>query len=391
MGTGFAAPAISANAVKAGAAKSHAPKTASPAAHAPAAQAAVKKYQGAYSGALNNLSEQQQRVRDVEARRQRDADQYAAFVMGAQGNIAAAAQRADQQNLAQTVAVQGNTLGRQLMLQKGLQSQRAAAGGDGLVPNQQFSGLVDDQQRTQALLGAVSQQASDTANTNRGKAGFLQAAAQAGLMANKRAIAGDAFNQESEIANQKTGILTQRTESIKNDKRAAAQAEATAAAAAQDHADRMASLENAAAIAQGSQNTQRDIAGARIASAEKQGGLNRRVRLKTAATTAAAGGYATPAEHRRRNTALKSIDTSIDQGKQRAAQLSGAAAKTGIVLTPALLRHALLKDNPKMSTEEQDYVLAATFGHKAGVSKKGGPTAAARLQALKNKIQRGEL
>src|SRR3954471_2334350 len=163
-------------AVKAVAAKQAAPK---PAATAPPVQQAARRATGAYSGALNNLSDQQARVQAVGARRQADADKYAAYVMGQQGAIAAAAHKQDQETLGLDAAVQKATLDSQLKIGGQLTAQRATAGATGPVPLQQFSGLVDDQQRAQALLGAVTQQQADKTNTNAGKAQFLQAAAQA--------------------------------------------------------------------------------------------------------------------------------------------------------------------------------------------------------------------
>ena len=337
-------------AVKAVAAKkSAAPKTSSTSASAPAAagQAAVQKYTGAYSGALNNVSDQEQRARDVATRRQADAQAYSAYVMGSQGKIAAAAQAADQQNVANNVAVQGATMGSQLKLQQQLQSQRDVEGGAGVggapgspnynagrsgagsglgvgpgaggqvvstagpIPSQQLQGLVSDQQLTQGLLGAGAARQAAQANTNQGKAGFLQAAALANLTANQRAIAGDAFNQQTQLGAQKTDLLARRTDSNKADKRAAAATAAAQASADLAHQDRMASLDQALQIAgdnRANSNAQLD---ARLTNSNQQGHLNRVVRLKTAATTAAAGGYVTPTEQRRRNTAVSGANDAL--------------------------------------------------------------------------------
>lgn len=381
-----AAPAIQQVAAKKAAAP--APRPAAPAA---AVQQSAKRYSGAYSGALNSNADAENRAHAVAARRQADADKYAAFVMGQQGSVAAAAHRQDQQTLALDTATQGATLNSQLKLQQGLGDARAAQGINGPVPLQQRVGLVDDQQAGQALMGAVTQQQADKTNTNAGKAQFLQAAAQASLLANKRAIAGGEYKQVSDIQRERTGLLTTRTESAQADKRAAAQAASDAASAQLAHEDRMAALDNSASIAadnRANSNLQLD---ARLRSDATQGRANRRVRLKTAATTAAAGGFVTPTEQRRRTNLERATSSQVDSGKARADQLRQAAATTGIALTPDLLRHALTKDDPKMPKEVQDYILAGAFGRKAGVTKKGGASAAARYHTYISNIRAGKL
>lgn len=387
-----AAPAIQQVAAKQAAAP--APRAAAPAA---AVQQTAKRYSGAYSGALNSNADAENRAHAVAARRQADADKYAAFVMGQQGAVAAAAHRQDQQTLALDGATQAATLNSQLKLQAGLGAGRQQQGITGPVPLQQSAGLVNDQQAGQALMGAVTQQQADKTNTNAGKAAFLQAAAQASLLANKRAIAGDEYNQVSDIQRERTGLLTTRTESAQADKRAAASAAADAANAQLAHEDRLAALDNSKSIANDNRQAASDNLNTRLDAAATQGHRNRVVRLKTAAVTAAAGGYVNPKEQQRRNQAVSASGTSIANGKASAKQLVDLSklppvpGSAPVKLTPELVRHRLLKDNPKMPREEQDYIIAAAFGRKAGVTKKGQPSAARRYSEYLNKLKTGQL
>lgn len=250
--------------------KTSAPKVAAPTVQAPVAQAA-KRYTGAYSGALNSISEAQQRVHDVAARRQADNAAYTAYTMGKQGAIAAAAQQQDQNALRNTIGVQAATLGAQQKLQAALGTTRAAQGIEGPVPAQQMASVTGDAARTQALIGAVGQQQASQANTNVGKAGFLGAAAQAAMLANSRAIAGDEYNQFSDLEGQKRGILVQKTESAKADKRAAAQA------AADQYAAELAASERAADRA-----SREGIAGATLAARANESAADRATRLQLA-------------------------------------------------------------------------------------------------------------
>lgn len=376
----------------AAAVKAVAAKKAAPAHKAAPVQQAARRETGAYSGALNNLSDQQARVQAVGARRQADADKYAAYVMGQQGAIAAAAHKQDQQTLGLDMAVQKATLDSQLKIGGQLTAQRAAAGGTGPVPLQQFSGLVDDQQRSQALLGAVTQQQADKTNTNAGKAGFLQAAAQAGLLANKRAIAGDQYNQESDIGRQRTDVLMRRTESAQADKRASASAAASAASAQLAHEDRMAALSQSAANADANRANSNAQLGARLDAQATQGRANRRVRLKTAATGAAAMGYVTPAEQKRRNTQVKATKTQVSSAQRTVDQNRAAAKALGQKYTPEAARYDLEQALGKNAPQEVvDYALAHGFGRKAGVTKKGQPSAAARFTKYLNDINSGKI
>lgn len=365
-------------------------RAARPAPAQPAVRAAAKTYTGAYSGALNNLSEAEQRVHDVAARRSSDADQYQAYVLGKQGSIASAAQAADDKALADTGRVQAQTTAAQLAVQQGLQTSRAANGVAGAVPAQQLSGVSDQQLRTQALLGAARSQQADSANTNRGKAGFLAAAANAALLANKRAIAGDEFQQADAIGREKTGILVQKTEGARADKNAAAAAAADVAraqiAADQSAADRS----SREAIASNSAATQADIANARINAAASEGVANRSTRVRTAEISAqggSLGGYVKPAELRRRRTAVSTVESQYDKGSARARTVSEGSKALGKPLTPALIRHALDRDFPKMPKEVRERIVAETFKREPGRAPKG--SAKKRYDTLLKQIRSG--
>ncbi len=378
-----------------------------PAPGAPAvAAAAQKRYSGAYSGALNNLDDAEQRVAAVARRRQQDAQQYAAYVLGQQGSIAAASAAADQKSLDQHGAIQQAALQGSQALQQSLQDRRneaagvgrgtnAGGGGPTPVPAQQLSGLVDEQTRTQQLLAASGTQQADAANTNQGRAVFLAAAAKQQLAANQRAIAGDEFEQTSGIRREKTGVLSAKTESTQADKRAAGAAAASIAEAqmrAQAAADDRASRE---AISSNSLLTRREIAGAQIENAQLQGRANRRTRIKTAGITAAAGGYVTPAERRRRNNVTLDTKKALEQGMERATQLMGLSGKPDpasgkpIVATPDLVRRAIDRAYPNTPKEVREYIIAQTFKREPGKGAKG--LAKSRYEALLKKIAAGEL
>lgn len=288
-------------------------------AHPALAQAAAK-YTGAFSGALNELDAASQRNRDVAARRQADNAKYQAYVLGQQGSIAAAGQAADDKAIQQSGMVQAATAGFTGAIGKGMQSARAAQGIGGGVPLQQLAGPADDATRLQGVLGAGTQQLADRANTNRGKAGFLAAAAQAALLANQRAIAGDEFQNESSIRRDKVDVLNQRTQSKITDRRQAASdaaaAQAAQAAAASDAADR-ASRESIAAASIGSREN--------IASAN-------RANARTLANIRAkdAGGKTTAAGRAARVKANAQIRSSIETAAADARYAIGSTtAATG--------------------------------------------------------------
>lgn len=257
---------------------------------APALADAAKRFTGAYSGSLNNISDAEQRVRDVAARRTADADKYQAYVLGKQGSIAAAAGQADDKALAQTQGVARAALGGTLALQAGLQTQRDVQGGagvaggplqgragtgaglgvgpgaggqpqstEGRVPAQQLTGLVDSGTRAQMLLSGLAQQSADKANTNRGKAGFLAAAAQDSMMANKRAIAGQEFEQLDILGREKTGVLNARTENAQANSRAKQAAAASIAEAQIRASEQAADRASRESIASGGYDLRRQL------------------------------------------------------------------------------------------------------------------------------------
>ncbi len=375
-------------------------------AKAAVADAARQRYSGAYSGALNNLDDAEQRVAAVARRRQQDAQQYAAYVLGQQGSIAAASAAADQKSLDQHGAIQQAALQGSQALQQSLQDRRneaagvgrgtnAGGGGPTPVPAQQLSGLVDEQTRTQQLLAASGGQQADAANTNQGRAAFLAAAAKQQLAANQRAIAGDEFDQTSGIRREKTGVLSAKTESTQADKRAAGAAAASIVEAqmrAQAAADDRASRE---AISSNSLLSRKEIAAAQISNAQLQGRANRRTRIKTAGITAAAGGYVTPAERRRRNVAISNVKDNLERATQRAGQLMSLAGKvdpsTGKPnnITPDILRADIMRTNPDVPKEVRELIVAQMFKREPGKAAKG--TAQRRYEALLKKIAAGEL
>lgn len=404
--------------------KAAAPAPTAPAAN-PAIAAAAKQYSGAYSGALNNVSDQERRVRDVGARRQNDAKLYAAWVMGKQGAIQAASQAADDKSLQQHVGLQAATAIAQQRLQAGLQTQRDAqagagvgiqgnplaqagmgspygggpgagaavpGGGAGAVPAQQLSPVVDAQTRTQSLLGNVGQQQADRANTNRGKAGFLAAAAQAQLAATQRGIEGDTFNQLTTLGGQKTDLLSRRTDAAMADRRARDAAASDAANAQLAHEDRLAAIQNTAAIAGSNQDLRRELSANELGVRQREGRANRRVRLKTSATGAAALGYVSPADQRRRNTALRKVDTGTEAALTELKRQYDASPKAGPdAFTVDDARFVLGKKFKGLAPEVQDYVITRMFGGTKAKTKKGGKTAGARFAELKKRIASGEI
>lgn len=247
---------------------------------APAVAEAARRNVGAFSGALNNLDDQQQRVNDVAARRSSDAAEYAAYVMGQQGTVAAAAAKADQQALANIQSVQGATQANLESIQGGLAGARAAQGISGAVPSQQLAPVAGEATRIQQLLGAAGTQQAVIGNANVGRAQFLTAAAQANMLAHQRSIAGDAFNQTSEIGAKKTDVLMTKTQEALATKRAQQAAAAEIASAQIDAQNDAADRASREAIAADRTGASRDIAGARIASSERQGSLSRQARLK---------------------------------------------------------------------------------------------------------------
>lgn len=357
----------------------------------PNVQPAVRRYTGLMAAPLNELSDAEQRAHDIAARRQSDAGQYAAFVMGQQGSIQAAAVANDERALAQTHAIQTAGAGANASGLAALQRAREAQGIGGAVPSQQLGGVVDEQSRNNLLFASAAQRQADTTNTNRGKADFLKAAAQAQLMANQRGIAGDEFNQTSEIRREKVGLLGQRDQ-------IAAETEAQVAAAAEKaRADiteaRIRASENAAnrssreGIASENAQLRRDLNESDQAFAARQKRADRRVRLKTSKIAAEAmPGYTDPKEARRRATAVASTESMRDQ----AVSLARNAAAAGV--EPGKIRgYVIGKLKGKAPVEVVDYALANVLRSKAGVTKKGQPSAAARYYAYLKRVRRGEV
>lgn len=344
--------------------------------------AAVERYSGAFSAPLNNLSDAEQRARDVAARRQTDAKAYTAYVMGQQGKLAAAGMAADQNALHQTQGVQAATLAGNAGLGRGLQAAREAQGISGTVPTQQLSGLADDAQRQNLILGAAGQQSADRANTNAGKAGFLGAAALAAMTANQRAIAGDEYNQVSGIRREKTDVLSQRDQSAAQERAAQSAAEADIAKAQLEAQDRAADRSSRENIAGANIQLRQQLNESSQAFQARQNRANRKVRLKTAAVTAAAGGYVSPADQRRRNTSVSKAQNQIESGKTLLKSLKGLSVNDAKVA---------LDDEMKGAPQEiKDYVLAAAYGRKAG-TKKGSSTAAKRYAQFLARIKAGEI
>lgn len=348
------------------------PRRASPQAVASAA----RQYTGAFSGALNNLSEQEQRVADVASRRRADAERYTAFVMGQQGTVAAAAASADQQALANIQSVQGATQSNMMAIQGGMQSQRAAQGLDGSVPYQQLAGVVDDQNRTQMLLGAAGTKQAVLGNANRGRAQFLQAAALANMNAHQRAISGEEFEQQSAIGREKTGVLTMKTQENLASRRAAAAAQADIESAQigaeSDAADR-ASRESIAGAGLASRES---IAAANRENSALQGRANRRARLKAARAKGSKGGGVSAAETRQRGDSAASLIDEAAQATARARDLARAKPSIGADGRPiegekrpgktvAQTRARLYEDYPGISAVAVEAAIDAVFPQSA--------------------------
>lgn len=354
--------------------------------------AAAQRYTGAFSGALNNLSDQEQREHDVATRRQADASQYAAYVMGQQGAIGGAAARQDVAAVGTLQGIQDKSVASGLSLQNTLMAQRAAQGGQGPVPAQQLSSTVDAQQKNNALLSGVIGNVADSSRTRQGEAGFLQAAALANLTAHQRGIAGQEFENVSSIRREKTGVLAQKTNAALDDKRAAQQAAADAYAA-----------DVAAASKAADRSSRENIEGAKLSAAESrdatdraenryQKSRDRQVSLQKSRNYAEAGGVS-PIQIAKRNTSVKKIETSRSDAMARVQALRKTASQpnSGFSFSPAVIRGVLKDEFKNAPPEVIDYVLAAAFGRKAGVTKKGQPTAAARYTALINAIKSGKL
>lgn len=352
---------------------------------------AVPRFTGIMAAPLNELSAAEQRARDVGARRQADAKQYAAYVMGQQGSIQAAAVKQDQAAARAHQGIQTGTNAANMQLQSAMQAQRAAQGLDGPAPAQQLAGMVDVSQRTNTILGGMGQHLNTRADANKGRASFLREAARANLLANQRAIAGDEFNQVSDIRREKVGLLGQKEQIISAERQAAAQAAADVQeaqiAAEQKAADR-ASRE---AIAQGATGTRLAIAQAQLENSALQGRANRRVRLKTAQLGAKAQGYVSPADQRRRNTSVQQAEQARANAVSAIKTWQARYKAKGKTFTTQHAKMVLEEEVGKVPQAVLDYALAAGFGRKAGVTKRGQRSAARRYHDYINALKSGTI
>ncbi len=336
-----------------------------------AVASAARQYTGAFSGALNNLSEQEQRVADVANRRRADTERYSAYVMGQQGTIAAAAAQADQQALKNVQSVQGAAHANI----QSLQTQQAAqneAQGVGAPTAQMRAGLVDDANRTQMMLGAAGTRQATVGNANVGRAQFLQAAALANMNAHKRAISGEEFEQQSAIGREKTGVLTMKTQESLASKRAqqAAAAEIESARIDADtDAENRASRER---IAGANISSRERLTEAQIANSALQGRANRRLRRKEAAAGGKGGGIS-PSEQRQRGDSARGLIDAAAQATGRARDLARSREavdkNTGLVIegerrpgkTPTQVRARLYEDYPGISAAAVEAAIDAAF------------------------------
>jgi hypothetical protein len=354
-------------------------------------QVAQKAHAGAYAAPIANLDQAEQAARDVAARRQADNQAHAAWVLGQQGKLAAIGQANDQRAAAATAGVQAGTLHGNQQLMGGMQAARQAQGIQGPVPSQQLAGLSDDAARQNLILGAATQRGVDRANTNAGKAGFVSAAALANMNAQSRAIAGDEFQQVQGIRREKTGLLADEANATMQQRAAETAAKADIAKA-----------EIAAAARDADRSSRENIANAQIDARRMEGETdrefqarqnraNRRVRLKTAATTAAASGYVAPAEQKRRNTTVLHTEQARNKAVGLLRDYKAAAKASGHSYTVEDAKYDIEQDLKGAPQAVVDYALAAAFGHKAGVTAKGGKSAAARYYEYVNRIKRGEI
>lgn len=361
----------------------------------PAMKTAAKRHTGVMAAPLNELQNAETRVRDTAARRQSDALQYNAFVLGQQGKLAAAAQQADRGAVQGTAAIQGMSAAANQGAQQRLQAARAAQGIGGAVPSQQMAGLVDDQQRSNLLMAATTQRAHDQANTNTGKAGFLAAAAQASHQAQTRAIAGQEFEQTSGIRREKVGLLGQKEQIIAQQRAAEEAARAEIARAQIEAEQRAADRASREAIASG--NNAVAMAGVEARQMEgesdrafqaRQRSLDRRVRLRTSTTAAKALGYVDPKERKARGQAVSQVQSQRDAAVAAAklAVKHSKSARSPEGLRSFLSTEPALKGAPR---EVVEYAMAAALRGRARVSSKGGKSAARRYYEYENRVRRG--
>lgn len=127
------------------------------------------------------------------------------------------------------------------------------------------------------------------------------------------------------------------------------------------------------------------IAQANITSRQHEGRLTRLTRKQTARTIATAGNIS-PTERRRRNTAV----SQAEQQREKAVNDAQLYTKHGLK-DPAKLRRAIERRSAGAPKEAIDYALAAALGSKAGVTKKGQPTAGARWRKYLQRLAKGEL
>lgn len=344
----------------------------------------VQQYRGAYSAGLNNLSGLEQREHDVAARRQADAKQYAAYVLGKQGSIAAAAHQQDQKALLTQTGIQQIGAKSGLALQDTLQKQRAAQGIEGAVPAQQLVAPVDSQQRNNAILTAIMGRTADQMNTNQGKAGFLAAAAQAGMQANQRAIAGQEFENVSKIQGQKTELLARKTDQALESKRA--QQAAAADMYGADLAARSADADRSSRV--GIEQAKLDAAMSRDSADRQesryQKSRDRQVRLKVADKYGDTGGQPPkPAALK----AYRDANTSTANAASLGGNLLRGAGAARYKANPNAMRAALRSEYPDLPGPGLEFVIAQIYGREPGKGKAG--TSEKRYRDYLKKLRQG--
>ncbi len=341
---------------------------------------AARQYTGAFSGALNNLSEQQQRVADVASRRRADAERYAAYVMGQQGTVAAAAAKADQDALQNIQNVQGAAAAN-IQALEARQAAQNEAQGVGAPTAQMRAGLADDANRTQMLLGAAGTRQATLGNANVGRAQFLTAAAQANMLAHQRAISGDEFDQQSALGREKTGVLVTKTQESLASKRAQQAAAADVQQAMIDAESDAADRASREGIASAGLSTRERIEQAKIENQQLQGRANRRVRLKTAKAAGKAGGIS-PSEQRQRGDSAQGLIDQAAAATGRARELARDKPKIDLATrepipgetrpgkTPTQVRAKLYEDYPGISAVAVEAAIDAAFPTNAKARKR---------------------
>lgn len=121
-----------------------------------------------------------------------------------------------------------------------------------------------------------------------------------------------------------------------------------------------------------------------------QKALDREAAKERAKISAGGGGRVTPAERRRRTDAVNDATDTRDKAVSRAKAILADPTIAAIPGAPsAKVRRGLETAYPKAPKEVIDYALAAALGSKAGVTKKGQPSAAARFYAYLRDLSSG--